>query len=280
MLFAAVPIAAMTACAIAGTNPVANSVATSPSVVSTDAASPTTTPSTSPSTTPRPTAVATLALADYLALLPSFPPAPAPVAVALPHAAGRAAWVSRIPTTQPVAFLTIDDGAVKTPAAIALLKAAGIPVTLFLTTNFISGDTGYFTKLQSEGAVIEDHTISHPELINLDYAHQKTQLCHSSDLLATWYGRRPVIFRPPFGDKNDDTLRAAWDCGLKAGFFWKETVDKGIVRYQTALHKVQPGDIILMHFRPAFAADFTAALRAIKAAGLTPALLENYVLIN
>ena len=32
-----------------------------------------------------------------------------------------------------------------------------------------------------------------------------------------------------------------------------------------------------MHFRPAFPDDFIAALTAIKEAGLTPALLEDYV---
>jgi len=32
-----------------------------------------------------------------------------------------------------------------------------------------------------------------------------------------------------------------------------------------------------MHFRPAFAKDVLAALTAIKQAGLTPALLEDYI---
>ena len=32
-----------------------------------------------------------------------------------------------------------------------------------------------------------------------------------------------------------------------------------------------------MHFRPAFMADFLAALKAIHRAGLTPALLEDYI---
>jgi hypothetical protein len=44
-----------------------------------------------------------------------------------------------------------------------------------------------------------------------------------------------------------------------------------------AAHRIFPGDIILMHFRPAFLRDVLAALRAIHAAGLTPALLEDYV---
>jgi peptidoglycan/xylan/chitin deacetylase (PgdA/CDA1 family) len=85
-----------------------------------------------------------------------------------------------------------------------------------------------------------------------------------------------VLFRPPFGDRDNTTLTVAHGCGLKAAFMWKETVDKGKVRYQEG-HTVQPGDIILMHFRPAFVKDFLAALRAIHAAGLTPALLEDYI---
>jgi hypothetical protein len=40
---------------------------------------------------------------------------------------------------------------------------------------------------------------------------------------------------------------------------------------------VRAGDIILMHFRSAFTADFRAILAAIRAAGLKPALLENYL---
>jgi hypothetical protein len=43
------------------------------------------------------------------------------------------------------------------------------------------------------------------------------------------------------------------------------------------VHKVQPGDIILMHFRPRFVDDFLAVLGAIHRAGLTPARLEDYI---
>jgi len=42
-------------------------------------------------------------------------------------------------------------------------------------------------------------------------------------------------------------------------------------------HTLKPGDIVLMHFRPAFVKDFLAALNAIHKAGLTPALLDDYL---
>ncbi|MGX6600787.1 polysaccharide deacetylase family protein [Micromonosporaceae bacterium Da 78-11] len=208
--------------------------------------------------------------------VPTFGPAPAPEPIVLP-AGDEVPYLSRIPVTQPVAFLTIDDGYLKNPEAIKLFAAAGIPVTLFLTTSAIHDDVPFFDRLRAHGAVIEAHTLTHTELRGRPYEFQKREICGSADRLAQWYGRRPVLFRPPYGTKDHNTLRAAHDCGMKAAFMWKETVDKGKVRYQEEEHRVQPGDIILMHFRPAFVKDFLAALRAIKRAGLTPALLTDYV---
>ena len=208
--------------------------------------------------------------------VPRFPPAPAPEPITLPPG-DEVPFLSRIPVTRPVAFLTIDDGVLKNPEAPKLFAAAGIPVTLFLTTDFIQDDVPFFDRLRDFGAVIEAHTISHPELAGKWEGFQRRQICEGADRLGQWYGRRPVLFRPPFGDKDRTTLRVAKSCGLRAAFMWKETVDKGKVRYQEQVKRVQPGDIILMHFRPAFVQDFLAALRAIHRAGLTPALLEDYV---
>lgn len=207
--------------------------------------------------------------------VPSFPPAPPPEPITLP-AGNRAVALARVPVTQPVAFITIDDGYLKSPEALKLFAAARVPVTLFLTTDAIHDDPKFFDRLRPYGAVIEAHTISHPMLKGRGYDFQKRQICGSADRLGEWYGRRPVLFRPPFGAKDETTLRAAHDCGIKAVFLWKETVHKGKVRYQDG-KGVKPGDIILMHFRPAFVQDFLAALRAIHKAGLTPALLEDYV---
>ena len=213
---------------------------------------------------------------DILARIPKFPPAPPPAPITVP-AGNAAGWYSAIPTNQKVAFITIDDGWIKTPSAAALFRAAHVPVTLFLEINAIESDTGYFRQLQQAGAVIEAHTITHRELKGASYAVQKHEICGSADQLGQLYGRRPVLFRPPFGDKDATTLRVVHDCGMRAAFFWKETTDKGIVRYQSPVHRVQPGDIILMHFRPAFVDDFLAVLAAIARSGLTPALLEDYI---
>jgi peptidoglycan/xylan/chitin deacetylase (PgdA/CDA1 family) len=232
-------------------------------------------PAPPPTGVPSPGAVLDPPVGWRLSDIPRFPPPPAPEPITLAPG-GRIPVLSRIPVTQPVAFLTIDDGYLKPAEAPKLFAAAGVPVTLFLTTDAIRDDVAYFDRLRSHGAVIEAHTISHPNLRDRPYHFQRRQVCGSADRLGQWYGRRPLLFRPPFGEKDATTMRAAGDCGMKAVLLWRETVDKGKVRYQQG-HQVRRGDIILMHFRPAFVQDFIAALQAIHRAGLTPALLEDYL---
>jgi peptidoglycan/xylan/chitin deacetylase (PgdA/CDA1 family) len=213
--------------------------------------------------------------ANLRARIPQFGPPPAATKVTLPSD-GTAGWFSRIPTQQKVAFITIDDGWVKNPQALALFRAAHVPITLFLEINAIIDNPGYFTPLLSAGATIEDHTISHPNLRGRSYEYQKREICGGADQLQQLYGRRPVLFRPPGGTHDNTTLKVVHDCGMKAAFYWKETTDHGVVFYQEG-KTVQPGDIILMHFRPRFVDDFLAVLQAIHRAGLTPARLEDYI---
>lgn len=246
----------------------------------TDTAGPGASPSTSSpaSAKPSPSKSQTTAQpgkVNYGDRLPTFDHAPPAEKVHLTEGTS-AAYFARIPTDQPVAFITIDDGQIKRPEALDLMKQAGVPVTLFLMIDAIKSDPQYFKRLQDAGAVIEAHTLTHPILKGKPYGFQRKEICESADKLGNWYGRRPLLFRPPYGEKDDTTLKAVHDCGMHAAFFWKETVDKGIVRYQSG-STVQRGDIILMHFRDRFVDDFLAALQAIKAAGLTPALLEDYI---
>ena len=183
----------------------------------------------------------------------------------------------RLPVKQPVAFLTMDDGWTQVPGAAALMRAAHVPFTMFLIAPVAAKNPAFFEELESAGGVIEDHTITHPEMRGKSYASQKHEVCDARTSLEQTFGRKMTIFRPPYGSYDKTTLRAVHDCGLRAAFNWSETVNEGVVRYQTSVHRIQPGDIILMHFRPAFLKDVTAALTAIHDAGLTPALLEDYL---
>jgi peptidoglycan/xylan/chitin deacetylase (PgdA/CDA1 family) len=148
---------------------------------------------------------------------------------------------------------------------------------MFLIGPVAAHNPGFFKQLEAQGGVVEDHTVTHSEMKGKPYDFQRHEVCDAKATLEQTFGTTLSFFRPPFGDYDQTTLRAVHDCGLKAAFYWSETVNNGTVFYQTPEHKIHPGDIILMHFRPRFVDDVIAALTAIHDAGLTPALLENYV---
>jgi peptidoglycan/xylan/chitin deacetylase (PgdA/CDA1 family) len=218
----------------------------------------------------------TSGLAGLIAALPRFEPPPVarPISV---HSGPSAPIFSRLPVTAPVAFLTIDDGIVQLPSDLALMNAAHIPFTMFLIGPVAAANPGFFARLEADGGVIEDHTMTHPILRGRSYAFQRSQICGARTTLAQAFDGTPTLFRPPYGDYDRTTLRVVHDCGLTAAINSSETVRNGKVYYQTSVHKVRPGDIILMHFRTTFAEDLKAALIAIHQAGLTPALLTDYI---
>jgi peptidoglycan/xylan/chitin deacetylase (PgdA/CDA1 family) len=232
-----------------------------------------------PSSPPPPPAAPSgeYSLAAYLAKVPKFGPAPEPEVVDV-SAGGSTPWWSRVPTKQKVAFITIDDGGMaRSPVARDLIIQAGIPVTMFLNSPAAGSYTDYFRAIKDAGNHVQDHTVTHRNLKGQTYDFQFKEIADCRDRLGQLFGETPWLFRPPFGNYDSTTLKAARDCGMKVSFFWTQTVDQGIVHYQTTEKIVKPGDVMLMHFRPALAEDLIGALQAIKNSGLTPARLENYV---
>jgi peptidoglycan/xylan/chitin deacetylase (PgdA/CDA1 family) len=183
--------------------------------------------------------------------------------------------IYRVATTQPVVFLTIDDGWVRDPQVIVFIQDHHLPVTIFLIAAASREGPPYFQALQTAGASIEDHTLTHPRLPTLGLAAQEHQICGAADDDARTYGTRPTLMRPPYGLENRVTQRAAAVCQMKAVVEWSAVMSNGRL---TALGgHLQPGYIIILHFRPTLLTDLEAAVAAIEAARLTVGRLESYL---
>jgi peptidoglycan/xylan/chitin deacetylase (PgdA/CDA1 family) len=215
----------------------------------------------------------------YLYELPQFgPPPPVPADLALLPGNGPAAQVNQVRVgDRRVAFVTIDDGWLKDPDIVTILRAAHIPFTMFLTTNAIVSDPSFFETLEELGGVIEDHTISHPKLTQQSYEQQRREICDNATYLAGRFGRAPKIMRAPYGLANANTLAAAGSCGIRANVFWTEYAVTGSVEYQRP-GGIHPGDMVLMHFDKYLKANLLSTLQAFQRDGITPALLEDYLI--
>ncbi len=191
---------------------------------------------------------------------------------------GMAPVISVIPTKKNVVFLTIDDGGFKDESVVKILAENHIKATLFLSKAFINNQPDFFVQLQQQGSIIEDHTLTHDTRMvkNQSYSQQKAEICGMSDYILEHYGHRPDLYRPPGGAYSNTMRKAAADCGIKAVVTWIATVNGGVMRYQIGNH-LRPGDIVLMHFRPAFKQDINAFVNASKAAGLDIEVLENFI---
>lgn len=213
----------------------------------------------------------------------------------IPVPAGGIPVISSIPTKRKVVFLTIDDGWEQDPGFLRQVRDQHIPITVFAMRDAVeakgapdaasgggrylgAGGWDYFRDLHDAGAPIEGHTLTHPNLRTLGYERQKAEICGMSTLIRREIGRRPALFRPPFGNYNGDTTRAARACGIKALVMWTATVQpEGKIAYQVPDKRLRPGDILLLHFRPNLARDFRILVAKIKRRGFEIGDLGAYL---
>ncbi|WP_236652028.1 polysaccharide deacetylase family protein [Streptacidiphilus neutrinimicus] len=219
--------------------------------------------------------------------LKPFAPAPPPPAVKpVTLSAAHPLVFSRVPITEKVVFVTIDDGVEKDPAFIQMVKDFQIPLTLSLADTLIKDDYRYFAELFATGFVsIQNHTVTHPlAMPRLSAARQLEEIAGQQEKLKREYGTTPYIFRPPGGNYNATTVAAVKEAGLRGMMLWKESMEIHDMQYQTASHRLRPGDIILCHFRgPAQLKGETMVqmmanlYRHIQGQGFTVADITHYV---
>lgn len=156
---------------------------------------------------------------------------------------------TNVPTKEKVVFLTIDDGAEKDPELLRMMDELKIPYSAFLSDYVINDNYAYFKKMQARGVSLHNHTLTHPYLPGLSYEEQKREICGQQDKIKKQYGKRPELFRPPYGNYNAGTLRAAKSCGVKAVPLWSSEAFPDHMEWREWDRDLHPGDIVLTHFR-------------------------------
>jgi peptidoglycan/xylan/chitin deacetylase (PgdA/CDA1 family) len=193
--------------------------------------------------------------------------------------------VWRVETEDPVFFLTIDDN-VKDPAVaqagLGVIDKYQIPVTAFLSTNYVANDTDYFNAVVRHGGSVQNHTVTHPWLDNPN-TDVRFELCTARERLTQQFGSDPWMLRPPYGApyfSGGSTARveaAAAECGINRIVMWNAVVDNGQVSYNPG-PTLRAGDIVLMHFwDPKFAEGLELLMEIARQNGLSPAPLEDYI---
>ncbi len=194
----------------------------------------------------------------------------------IPSPPAVAPRVDHVVTTDPVVFVTIDDGYHPLPDVLAFLQAHEAPVTAFLIAPIAQRDADFYRQVLQLGGTVEDHTMHHVDLARLSLQQQMAELCPAADLEGAVFGRRPLLARPPGGAENQFTDQAVGSCGMYATVLW----DAKFSDHQfTLAHPggLKAGDIVLMHWGPGLLQDLQTLFPLIQAAGLHPAPLQDYI---
>ncbi|MFC9857279.1 MULTISPECIES: polysaccharide deacetylase family protein [unclassified Streptomyces] len=219
-------------------------------------------------------------------------PAPAPPAVK-PRITSREGFevtdgdalppvFTTVPTKERIVFLTMDDGAEKDPELLRMMTELDIPYSAFLSDYVINDDYDYFAKMQKLGVTLNNHTLNHRYLPGLSREEQRTEICDQQAKIQKRYGKRPTLFRPPYGNYNRDTLVVAKSCGVTAVPLWSAEAFPDHMEWREWDRDLHPGDIVLTHFRGredwkgSMADMIRRVMKTITDKGYAVARLEDY----
>lgn len=157
-------------------------------------------------------------------------------------------------TEEKIVSLTFDDGPDKTLTPILLdgLKELDIPATFFCIGHKIPGNEDLLKRMGSEGHLIGTHSYSHSNWFDFYMPrHLKREILQSLSAIEEIIGKRPRLFRPPYGVINPGISSALRGMGLHVIGFSNRAWDTSSRNKETIISRIlknlKPGDIILLH---------------------------------
>jgi peptidoglycan-N-acetylglucosamine deacetylase len=148
--------------------------------------------------------------------------------------------------------LTFDDGpGPYTPQILDVLEREHAPATFFVIGQEIHDFEPAAEREIRHGFVIGDHTENHPEMARLSAHDQHEQLFEQAARIELLGGRKPRLFRPPYGSFNATTFRELARMHLLMVLWSVDTDDYEQPGVETIVKRViegaKPGAIFLLH---------------------------------
>lgn len=131
------------------------------------------------------------------------------------------------------------------------LERNDVIATWFMAEFWTTKYPEFVKKIDEAGHEIGTHSSTHSYMSKLGRAEIESELASSSEAITSITGKKVELFRPPYGDYDDELIDTAesegyyviqWDVD---SLDWKD-LSAGDIALRI-INKVKPGSIILMH---------------------------------
>lgn len=116
--------------------------------------------------------------------------------------------INEVPTLQKAVAITFDDGPnpTYTPQVLEIFSKAEGKATFFMIGEQMKNHPEVVKLVAALGHQIGNHTFTHPKLSQLSTVECLEEIERAERLIEELAGRKPVVFRPPYLDYNQDTV--------------------------------------------------------------------------
>jgi peptidoglycan-N-acetylglucosamine deacetylase len=116
--------------------------------------------------------------------------------------------INEVHTSQRMVAITFDDGPnpLYTPQILEIFSEAKAKATFFMIGEQMKSHPDVVKQVTEGGHEIGNHTFSHPMLSQLSIDDCLAEIEQTEKLAVELDGRKPVVFRPPYFDYNQDTV--------------------------------------------------------------------------
>jgi peptidoglycan/xylan/chitin deacetylase (PgdA/CDA1 family) len=139
---------------------------------------------------------------------PPSPPSPTPSGIPVQREPRYVVPASSARKGSKVVALTLDDGPdpTYTPEVLAILRKHHITATFFVIGRSAAAHPDVVRSIADAGHAVGTHTWSHANLRKLPAPEVKTEIERAVDTVAATTGRRPNLFRAPYGNWSRTVL--------------------------------------------------------------------------
>ncbi len=142
-------------------------------------------------------------------------------------------------------------GADDTPQLIKILDEYNVKATFFVVGAWVDKYPDAVKMLSDAGHEVMNHSDTHPHMTQLSHDAMKKEVESCGAKIEKITGKKPNLFRPPYGDYNSDVVNALADCKYYTiqwsvdSLDWKNLTANEI--YSRVTENIHPGAIVLFH---------------------------------